>query len=213
MSIIVAYDNLVNLIQSYSERTDEAFVNRIPDFITLAQLAIAKDAKTLILEMYIQGNFIAGESVYQKPYGWRNTLEINYGSSDDYNTINILKLKSYEVCRQIWPNPTLTSEPLYYADFGFNNILIVPTPDKAYPFEWCYQALPDPIGPTNQTNYLTDFAPELLFYACMVEVQIYLKNFDERLQSWQGRYQEALSKFIAEDKDRITDRYAQRDKG
>jgi hypothetical protein len=212
MANILPYNELKNSVISYSERNDQEFIDKIPEFIMFAQLDIAKDAKILTLNQYVKSNFIAGQAVYRKPGGWKNTLSFYYGTGTGYNTIKFLKPKALEYSFSIWPDLTKTGAPLYYSDYGYNNILIVPTPDVSYPYAWAYLSVPDPIDETHQRNYLTDEAPDLLFYATMVQVQLYLKN-DERLQVWEAKYTKSLGAFIEEDRDRINDRFTNREMG
>jgi hypothetical protein len=89
--------------------------------------------------------------------------------------------------------------------------LVCPTPDQAYPFEIAYLLEFGPLDITNQTNWLTQYAPQLLFYAVMLETMLYLKD-DERSSIWEDRYNKALASVMKEDKDRITTRQSQRDK-
>lgn len=219
MSFILTYSTLVTNIMNYLERTDQQTQSTIPMFILLAQDRIAKECKTLGLEKYITGTFTAGNSIVPKPAGWKNTLTFNIGTvvpqtpappTPQYNRIQIPQ-RSYEFCRMFWPNQSSTALPAYFCDYGYDNWLVVPTPDQAYPFEVAYMAFVQPIDSTNQTNWLTQYAPELLFYACMLEAMVYLKN-DERMQVWQALYQDALSKVDSEDKARYTDRYSDRTK-
>lgn len=214
MAFALTYSTLTTNIMNYLERTDAATLDTIPMFILLAQDRINKECKTLGLEVYVTGIFTPSQSVIQKPAGWKNTLTFNIGSEPNAplaNTRNQLLQRSYEYCRLYWPDDTQTSIPLFFADYGYNNWLITPTPDQAYPFEIAYMSFVQPIDNTNQTNWLTQYAPEVLFYACMLEAMIYLKN-DERIQYWQGFYQDALGKLDIEDKMRYTDRYSDREK-
>ncbi len=120
-------------------------------------------------------------------------------------------LRSYEFCREYWPDDTETGFPKYFSDYGYNNWLIVPTPDIAYPFEVAYSEQSQPLDLTNQTNWLTENAPELLIYASLLEAMIFVKD-DERVQTYKQFYLEALIGLNAEDKGRITDRYSKRTK-
>jgi hypothetical protein len=108
----------------------------------------------------------------------------------------------------LWPNRTLTDvnqPPRYYADYGFQNFLVAPTPALAYPFELIYMETPATLSASNQTNWLTDFAPALLFYRTLMQAVIYLKD-DERLQIFGSIYKEIVDGMNSQDGMRQTDR-------
>ena len=211
MSFELTYQSLYDTILSYLERNDLDVKDNIPVFIMLGQRRIAKDSKTLGLEVYMTGNFTPNNGVLVKPNRWRNTLTFNAGSGAGFNTRNQLLLRSYEYCREYWPDDTLIGFPKYYCDYGYNNWLVVPTPDQAYPFEVAYYESAQPIDETNQTNWLTINAPELLIYSSLLEAMIFIKD-DERVQTYKQFYIEALVSLNVEDKGRLTDRYAKRNK-
>ncbi len=210
MSTPMTYATLVSQIQQYFNRTDADFVAQIPYFIYQAEQRICRESKSLLLELYLTGNFIAGTSVYPKPATWRRTLSWNWGNGVGENTRNQLFLRSYDFIRNYWPDSTQTGDPLYYCDYNYSNWLIAPTPSADSPFEIAVLTLPDPITPLNQTNFLTNFAPDLFLYACLLEGTPYLKNF-EIIPVWQSMYERALASFNGQDDMRKTDRASDRE--
>lgn len=115
-----------------------------------------------------------------------------------------LKPRSYEFCCDYWPDRTQTSAPKYYSDYDFNYLFIVPTPQIAYPFEINFYQRPMPLSDTNQTNWFTQFAPDMLLYASLLEAAPYLKN-DQRIPTWKDYYLQASSSIKVENKERIND--------
>lgn len=126
-----------------------------------------------------------------------------------YNNYTPLLLRSYEYARSFWPNQALTSPPMFYADFGYNNWLISPTPDQNYPYQLAYLEIPQVIDVNFQTNYLTEFMPEVLFKAVLLEAMLDLKN-DERIPVMEGEYIKVLSSWNAKNELRKVDRYTTR---
>jgi hypothetical protein len=98
----------------------------------------------------------------------------------------------------------LTDEPEFYADVDYEHYLIVPTPDADYVGEILYYERPEPLSDTNQTNWITRYAPQLLLYATLLEAQPFLKN-PERIAEFQGLYDRALQMVQTEDALRATD--------
>jgi hypothetical protein len=211
MAFVLNYNSLVTQLTNYLERDDPNLVASIPTFILLGQERIDKECKTLGLEVYINGNFQINNSVIVKPNRWRNTITFSVGNGLNNNVYNPILLRSYEFCRLYWPDDSQTAMPLYYADYAFNNWLVVPTPDQAYPIEISYMETTAPIDETNQTNWITDNAPDLLLYACLLETAPFLKD-DERIQTWKLYYDASLAALNQEDKGRLTDRFSDRAK-
>ena len=90
--------------------------------------------------------------------------------------------------------------------------MIVPTPDKEYNYQITYIGRPNLITNQNQTNILTDYYPDLLFYAAFLEALIYLKD-DQRMPVYTKLYQESLTAANNLTKDRYIDRSVKRDVG
>jgi hypothetical protein len=203
----MTYSTLVSDVKAYLERggsTDTEVIAQIPRFIQLAQERIAREVKVLGTIQYVSGSMVSGTSVYAKPGRWRETVYINFGSGTGNNTRNALLKRNYDALRAYWPDDTQTSTPKYYSEYGFTHFLVAPTPDANYPFEMAFWELPEPISDTNQTNWLTQYAPDLLLYASLLESAPFLKT-DERIAVWQGMYDRAAKALGAEDLQRGTD--------
>lgn len=128
-----------------------------------------------------------------------------YESYVGNNTRKLLLPLAYEVARIYWPNALLVDEPKFYSDYDFNHWLIVPTPEAALPLEVGYFQIADLIDESHQTNWLTDNAPDLLLYACLLEAYPFLQN-PEKQAIWQSMYDRASAGFLAEDAGRVAGR-------
>ena len=94
--------------------------------------------------------------------------------------------------------------PYYYADYDYEHIFIAPTPDLQYQFEMQYYELPEQLSTVNQTNWTTQYAPQLLLYAALMEAMPFLKT-SERIPEFQGLYDRALAAVTKEDQLRAVD--------
>jgi hypothetical protein len=72
-----------------------------------------------------------------------------------------------------------------------------------------YYELPQPLDDANQQNWLTNYAPNLLLYACLLEATPFLKN-DERIATWQSMYDRFAQATSGQDLQKILDRTAVR---
>lgn len=205
MAASMTYTSLVTDIESYIERTsvDAAFIAQIPRFVMLAENTVATELKILGFQDVVTGTFAINAPTLPKPAYWRDVISFNYTNASG-ERVELLP-RSYEYCRNFWPNPTSTGSPRFYADYNFDNFLIVPTPSTALTFELLYHARIQPLDTTNSTNWLTANAPQLLLSAAMVEASTWVKNAAQ-LQKWQSKYDRAMASFNAEDVNRSPDR-------
>lgn len=206
----MTYTSLVNRVISYLDRNDTSTASRVDDFISDAQQMLALACKTIGQESYIVSTFVPGTSVYQKPANWRRNISMNCGSiGPNFNTRNPILLRTYEFSRDYTPDSTVTGLPQFYSDYGFNNFLVSPTPDKAYPFEFCFMQLPEPISTINQTNWWTNFAPQVLFNAVMSEAMFFLENY-EKAAAYDTKTQKGIELINTQDEQRAVDRSSAR---
>jgi len=217
MPVALTFNSLISNLQAYLERgsgtTDPTVFNLFPLLINNAERAIARRLKILGMNIPIVGALAAGNAVYTKPNGWRRTISMNFGIATPadaaQNSATPLFARQYEYCLSYWPDLTLTAQPMYYADYDYAHWLIVPTPVIAYPWQILYYGLPQLLDSSNQTNFWTSYAPETLLYRTLMECTPFLKN-DERMQTWQPLYEEAVSTLEKEDLMRSVDRAAVR---
>lgn len=193
------------LERGYSAVLDPIVFEQIPRLITLAERRITADLKLQGFIVAVNATMQNGVAVYPKPDRWRETISINFGTGAQNNTRKPVFARSYEYIRNYWPNDTQTDEPKFYADYDYKHWIIAPTPDDDYPFEVVYYELPALLSDENQTNWLTEYAPQLLLYGTLLEATPFLKN-DERIAVWQGFYDRSLAALANEDIKKVTDR-------
>jgi len=279
MTSVMTYDSLSADIPDYLDRDDARLLAQVPNFISLGEIRCAREVKNLGFKVAAVGLFAPGQYDYLKPNRWLQTVSMNFGNAEGYNTVsrartsNTVTLtlatphnfevgdpisvynvggtgyngnwqvtsialltvsytaagsneattadtggiatpplenrttilpRSLEYCNEYWPDRTQTGEPKFYADYDYSNWLVVPTPQIAYPFEIIYFQQPEYLSETNQTNWLTQYAPDLLLYACLLESAPYLKD-DARIAMWQERYDRSAASISGQNKARVND--------
>jgi len=214
MATTMTFTTLQQDVRRYLERgttyaSDPVVFEQIPRLINLAERRIARELKIQGFINVVSGTLQAGVAVYDKPDRWRDTVSINIGTGVNSNTRKVLFSRVYEYLLSYWPDRTATAEPLFYSDYDYSHWLIAPTPDAAYPFEVLYYELPPLLDDAVQTNWLTEYAPQLLLYGALLEATPFLKN-DERIPVWQNKYDRAASMLNGEDLAKILDRSAVR---
>ena len=214
MATTMTFTTLQEDVRRYLERgatyaSDPVVYEQIPRLINLAERRISRELKVQGFINVVTGTLTAGQSVYAKPDRWRDVVSINIGTGASNNTRKVLFTRAYEYLLSYWPDRSQTEEPIFYSDYDYDHWLIAPTPDADYPFEILYYELPPLLDDVVQTNWLTEYAPQLLLYGTLLEATPFLKN-DERINVWQQMYDRAAAMLNGEDLAKILDRSAVR---
>lgn len=211
MATGTTFSTLKQDIQRYLERgstaaADPIVFEQIPRLINMAERRIARELKVQGFIDVVTTTLSPGTAVVAKPDRWRDTVSMSIGVGDQRKS---LFSRSYEYLRAYAPDLNATGEPQFYADYDFNHWLFAPAPDAAYPVEILYYQLLPLLDDSNQTNWLTENAPELLLYGSLLEATPFLKN-DERIPVWQSMYDRSAAMLNGEDLAKILDRNAAR---
>jgi hypothetical protein len=198
MAEALTYASLLTDVQAYAERSDDPFITQIPRFVMMCENKLATEVRGLGLQKYVTGT-LSG-STLPKPERWRETVSFNITVN---NQRVFLQNRSYDYCRTFASNPALTGVPRYYADYEYEHFLIVATPDDNYAFELAYYERPEPLSDSNQTNWLTQYAPQLLLFGTLLEAQPFLKR-PELMQQYQALYDRALQGIAQESSRRVS---------
>lgn len=206
MAYVMTFDSLLVDMRRYLERgfteaSDPIVYEQLPRLVTLAERRIANDFK-------LQGFLRAVNTVttaiaaYRKPDRWRNTVSMRVDGQP-------LFARSYEYLRGYWPDETVTGTPEFYADYDYQHWLFAPTPTAGLSLEIIYNEMPALLDETNQTNWLTEYAPNLLLYGALLEATPFIKN-DERIGVWQAAFDRAGQSLSGQDMTKVVDRAAVR---
>lgn len=201
-SFVLTYSSLVSTVQQYLERSDAGLVGQIPTFISLCEFEIAQEIKTLGQLQVVTSNFSAGQPVLAKPSRWRKTVSMTYTNAA--GSTQPIFLRKLEYLFNYWPNSTSVAPPVYYADIDYEHWQFAPTPDQAYVLTTVFYERISPLSSSNQTNWLTQYAPNVMLYGTLLQAMPFLKN-DQR-QIFQQKYTEAITALKTEDQLRVGDR-------
>ncbi len=207
MSYAMTYDSLLVDVRRYLERgftaeSDQIVYDQLPRLVTLAERRIAREMKLEGFIRAVKTPLAVGVPVYLKPDRWRDTVSMTVNGKPIF-------ARSYEYLRSYWPDEAQVDTPQFYADYDYQHWLITPTPDATDTLEVLYYEQPRFLGTDFQTNWITEYAPDALIYATLLEATPFLKK-DERIQTWQNLYDRAAKALSGEDLGRIMDRTANR---
>ena len=188
------YTSLVNRIKVTTENDETDFNAEIQHFIERAESRLIREIDSYGVVQYATSNLTVGDPFVTKP---NNTLIIkNLNILRDGTRINLLQ-KTDEFLNDYWPQRTSTGIPRYYANFGFDRLLIAPTPVSAYDCEMSYIVQPTAATSVHQENFFTEYCSNALFYASMKEACMFMKNYSAA-QIWEQEYQRAFTDLLNE---------------
>lgn len=207
MSYALTYNSLLEDLRRYLERgfteaSDPNVYTQLPRLINLAERRIAREFKLLGFIRAVTTPFQVGVATYIKPDRWRDTVSMTVGGVPIFG-------RSYEYIRSYWPDESQTGTPQFYADYDYTHWIFAPTPNATSTLEIVYYEQPQFLEDSNQTNWLTEFAPELLLYGSLLEATPFLKD-DSRIPTWQAAFDRAGQAMSGQDSARIMDRSAVR---
>lgn len=208
MSQILTYNSLVTKLISYTERFgDTAMIDNIPFFVLMAQSRISNDLNILGMQQTVTGAMQAGVNIIQKPSRWLRTISFTISDPDYSYEVMTLQKRTLEYVKNYSINSEELAKPEFYSDQTFDSFYIGSTPDKAYPYELVYHELLEPLDETNQSNWITQRVPHLLFYACLREAYVFFMS-EEKATYYVQDYEKALAAIKQQDEMGTADRSA-----
>ena len=206
------YDNLVTDIRNYTEVDSNvltaAIINRI---IEDAEFRILRDVPIDAYKKQSTGNLVTGQNTINVP---AKTLFVKgvqvYDSTSAATGSNTYLEKKDETYLQEYVPSTESAKrgkPKYYAMFGgatgttdttSGRLFLAPAPDSTYVFKIHYEAIPTGLSSSNTTTYISQYFPNGLLYACLVEAYGFLKGPMDMLTLYENKYKQEVDKFGVE---------------
>ena len=203
---MTTYTELVSQIREYTETDANVLTTAIvDDFIEHTENKILRELNIPAFVSHQYANFTASNPFLSLPGGAGPTpvlfATINsmmiYSAAGTGDRTFLLR-KDVSFMNEYWPDRTTTGTPKYYSQWDDNTVYVVPTPDAAYTVEMSMSKLPDRLTSSTTSTWLSNNAPTLLLYGCLIEAFKYLKGPAEMLQVYQQSYATALQEVAAQ---------------
>ena len=201
---MTTYAELVTQIKEYTETDSNVLTTTIVnDFIEHAELRIFRELDLDVYKKNARATLTAGSQFVTMP----GVIPTNFefvrfvsvlsptGLANSTLTANekvILQKKEASFIAEYWPNSTSTEAPKYYANYDEDSLILAPTPNAAYTMDLEYNAHPTGLSTTTTTTWVSNNAPLLLLYACLIEAFKFLKGPAEMLQMYTQAYANEL---------------------
>jgi hypothetical protein len=206
----LTYLQLSDALQKYTQNNNPQFVGMIPLFVANGQKRIVRDLKILPFIADDEPIFTEGLGIngFSKPANWLSTISVKIKrTTPTLVQQNILQERTVEYIQQYNLAEPRDFVPLYYADMDMKIIFVssmIPLSEENDQIKifFRYYTQDRPLSPATQENLLSNYAPDLLLYSCLMETAPYLHD-DERLQAWSTLYQQTKAAMSEEDIGRI----------
>ena len=199
-------------IRSYTETDSNVLSDSVLENIILnAQYRIFRDVPIDADRVQQQGNLVTGQETINAPAGCLFVRAVQVYDSTSAITGNnrYLEKKDVTYLQEYVPSTESAKrgQPKYYAMFGgatgttdttSGTLLLAPAPDTTYIFKIHYEAVPTPLSSSNTTTYISQYFPNGLLYACLVEAYGFLKGPIDMLTLYENKYKQEVEKFAAE---------------
>jgi hypothetical protein len=216
MATHYTYATLTAAIRNYTEVSDTVLTQSIIDeFIMAAEFRINIELPMDADRFVQEGTMAADVNNIRVPAGTlfvRGVEVFNASNTTEAGTWLEKKDQTYLtefVGRLTGPEGDLTAQdvtgkPKYYAMFGgatnttdatSGSIYLAPTPDVNYEFRIYFNKMPTALSASNTTTYISNYFPQGLLYACLVEAYGFLKGPMEMLTLYENKYKTSIQQF------------------
>ena len=198
----MTYAELVQLIQDTTANTETSFVTNIPNFVRAAEARVFNSVQLPAFRHNMTGSATTGNKYLTLPTDWLATYSlavIDPITSAQTYLIN----KDVDYIREVYPTPSSSGQPIHYAQFDADTLVLGPTPDQDYGMELHFFYYPTSIVDAG-TSWLGDNFPNVLLYGALREAYIYMKGEADVLAMYEQKYQEdwAMLKQLGDGKNR-----------
>ena len=197
---MTTYAELTQQIIDYTETDSNVLTTAIlNDIIEHAESRIFRNADLDVFKKYKTANLTIGDPFVAMPGATPQLFAfIRYIQIFSTDNVRItLEKKDTSFINEFIQNRTTTGTPKYYANWDNDTIILAPSPDATYTVELAYNAQPTGLSSSNTTTWVSNNAPEMLLYACLVEAFKFLKN-PQMVQMYESYYKQALQPFVGE---------------
>lgn len=186
--------------------TNDNFVATIPQMITYAENRMCRDLAFMqFSDTYTGVSLTAGSRNLVMPEGTFVTIEqlniITPVGVTDPDASNAVRNPCLPVTKEFLDlvcgssASADRSQPIYFAPFNDNFILVGPVPDQAYGVEVVGMNRPASLSVANPETFISKFLPDLFIMASMIYISAFQRNFGRQsddpqmAQSYEGQYQ------------------------
>lgn len=184
------YNQLHDALQSWPVEENDEYTADLPKIIDMGELRLVRDLNLEIFDTTDSAIVVtSGSRFLTKPTGHIQTRTLWLITS---GTKTPLLLRSRDFCNSLAPTPATTGVPRYYCEYSTTQWMVVPTPNATGTAESLFIKRPTGLAPGTQNTWLGDNCGDVLFAACLMEAELWLKA-DDRYADVEKQYNDKLN--------------------
>ena len=192
------YTNLSAAIANWLARSD--LTSAIDDFIDLAETRIYSELRLRFME---EAYSVSTATTAALPTDF---LEWKYLYTDGTPT-QWIDIKPAQWIYQHYEIRSAEGKP-QFAAMDDETLIFGPYPDGTYTIKGTYYMKQTALSASNETNWLTNNAPDLILFGALLESAPYIGD-DARMMLWQARYEQAIERVKKQEKNELYPRHSQ----
>ena len=190
MATSFTYATLKAALVAFTTEDGADFDADVDTIIALAEDKVLRDLDLELFDKTDAGVFTPTNPWLVKPTDLITLRTMHV--TDATGNLQLMEPRSWAFCKDYWPKETDTiAVPKYYSEFSETAWLIVGTPSLASVVTVRFIRRPTGLSSGNPTTWLGTNVGDLLFYACLVCSEQYLKA-DDRVAGWKTDYEDRL---------------------
>jgi len=178
------YDDIIDLLATYSDREDVEVLDRLDKFLRIAEIRIGRLLNVGKMVALSSITLLEGQEYYTLPPDFSGLRSIKMVGGGTNTTLHMLSPE------QMVSVGNLTTAGIYYNIIG-QRIQISPIQSLAE-LEIAYYRLIPPLTVANPQNWVSVYASDAYIFGGMVEVSSFVKNADAA-KLWDDRFLDAIS--------------------
>jgi hypothetical protein len=180
----VNYTELYNAIIAETENNDPTFLENIPVMVNNAEKRIYQAVKIPALRKNATTTLAPAVPYTTLPTDYLAPWEFAVIAGGSYT---YLLLKDVSFLREMFPNPSATGTPRYYAQFDADTFILAPTPSSPSTAELHYFYYPESIV-TAGTSWVSTNFENVLLYAALVEAAVFMKSEEDTMKAYAEQF-------------------------
>jgi hypothetical protein len=195
----MTYTELIAAIADYTENSFTTV--ELNTFITQAEQRIYNTVQLAAIRKNVEGLLTVSNKYLSCPSDFLSVFSLAVVKTNGEYVY--LQNKDVNYIREMYPSPTATGVPKYYAIFGPATVggvitdelalILGPMPDASYTTELHYYYYPQSITTvTDGRTWLGDNYDPALLYGSLVEAYIFMKGEQDMMAYYEKKFQDAL---------------------
>ena len=187
------YSDLTDNVRNYTETSTSVLSNTIiQPFIESVEDKLRRTVDLNYYRKYDTATLTVNNPFLPLPSDWEATRYVQLIDGSDDRTFLIQKDISVRNEYAVDRTSAGAATPKYYAMWDQDTHYLAPTPNAALTVELAYTYKPTGLSSTTTSTWVSQNAPNVLLYGCILEALGYLKGPADMIQYYDKMYNQSL---------------------